>query len=117
MSMAKKKTLPTRSKDVPATVGMLHMVRDELRSDIRALEFKMDSRFSRMDSEFDKMNSKFHKIDSELHKMNSEMEKMSSSMHQMQLLAEEQRAENRIVLDGLTSLFHAKKELRIALSR
>jgi hypothetical protein len=32
-------------------------------------------------------------------------------MHQMQLLVEEQRAENRIVMDGLTNLFSRQERI------
>ena len=93
--MAKKKALPTRSKDVPATLGMLHLVRDELKSEMAAgfLELKSE------------MTSGFLELKSGFLGLKSEMAKMSSSMHQMKLLVEEQRAENRIVMDGLTSLF------------
>jgi predicted nucleic acid-binding Zn-ribbon protein len=88
--MAKKKAPPARSKDIPATLGMLHLVRDELRSDIRALE---------------------HKTNAGLNEVKSAIDKMSSSIHQMQLLAEEQRAENRIVMDGLTNLFSRQERI------
>lgn len=89
--MAKRKALPTRSKDVPATLGMLHLVRDELKSEMAA--------------GFLELRSEIHGMKSGFLGLKSEMAKMSSSMHQMKLLVEEQRAENRIVMDGLTSLF------------
>jgi chromosome segregation ATPase len=133
--MAKKKTSPKskhiarpaeRTNAVPATLGMLHDVRDELKSDIRALDHKMnsrfdglnarfgeiDARFNKIDARFSEMDARFNKIDarfdvmsSRLEEMHSSLEKMSSRMHQMHLLAEEQNARNKIVMDGLTSLF------------
>jgi hypothetical protein len=112
MSMAKKKTLPTRSKDVPATLGMLHIVRDELRSDIRSLEHKMDSRFQKVEGKLAELKTEVKgQLTSEISGLKSAMEKMSSSMHQMQLLVEEQRAENRIVMDGLTNLFSRQERI------
>lgn len=128
MDMAKiKSNLPKKSRDIPVTLGMLHMVRDELKSDIRSLEYKMDSRFkdvdsrfkqmdarfnqvdarfNRVDARFDKMDARFLEMDSRLSQMNSQMEKMMSQMHQMHSLAEEQNARNKVVMDGLISLFH-----------
>lgn len=92
--MAKNKSLPVRSKDVPATLGMLHIVRDELKSE---------------------MTKGFLGVDGKLAELKSDMARMSSSMHQMLLLAEEQRAENRIVMDGLTSLFSRQERVEASL--
>ena len=76
-------TYPTRAAEVPTTQGMLYGVRDELKSDIRSLEFKVDSRF----------------------------EKMTAEIHRIGLLVEEQNAKNNIVLDGLTSLFARQERI------
>ena len=93
----KKKTTPTKSKDVPVIQEMLFEFRDELKFglssnlsainsnklEIQSLEKKMDSKFSSMDSKFDKVLSEIHRIG---------------------LLVEEQNARNKFVLDGLTSV-------------
>jgi hypothetical protein len=82
--MVKKKKRPERANEMPASAGMLYNVRDELKSDVSSLSRKMDTRFAATDSKLDAMNSK---------------------IHQALLLVEEQNARNRIVFDGLTSLF------------
>ncbi len=86
--MAKIKTpqiqIPSaRSEDQPATRKMLALVRDELKSDIRGLEQKMESGF--------------HKIE--------------AGNSRMQLLLEEQNANNRIVLEGLQTLWYRQDRL------
>ena len=118
--MAKKNSKRIEhSKDIPVNLGMLHLVRDELKSSISSLERKMesrfrgmdakfagiDSKFAEMDSKFAGMDSKFAGIDSKFAALDSKMASMDSRLHQMQLMMEEQNARNRIVMDGLTSLF------------
>ena len=99
MIMAKKKTdshvkrrdsYPERTKDVPANLGTLYIVRDELKSDVSSLQYQMNARFSEVDSRLSEMLAK---------------------MHQMHLLAEEQNSRNKIVLDGLTSLFSRQERI------
>jgi hypothetical protein len=106
MNMAKRKSLPVRSNDIPATLGMLHLVRDELKSDISSLEFKMSRGFLKVDS-------RFAEVTSEMSGLKADIAEMKSNMLQMRILAEEQRAENRIVMDGLTSLFSRQDRCEI----
>ena len=70
------KKVPQKTKDLPATHGMLFEVRDELRSSIYGLEKKMEAGFSEMKSLF----------------------------HQSMVRFEEQRSENKIVLEALQGL-------------
>jgi hypothetical protein len=67
-----------RSEDQPATRKMLASFRDELKSNICGMEQKMESGF--------------HEIE--------------AGNSRMQLLLEEQNANNRIVLEGLQILWH-----------
>jgi peptidoglycan hydrolase CwlO-like protein len=123
IKMAKKNSKDiARSKDIPATLGMLHHVRDDLKASILSLEHKMnskfksvdaqfkdvdarfdrvDARFNQVDARFNEVDARFDRMDAKLEKMDSKIDAMSSKIHQMHLLAEEQRGENRIVLDGL----------------
>lgn len=64
-----KKAKTVKSTEVPVTQKMLYLVRDELKTDIKSLEFKMDSKF----------------------------EKVSSEIHQLKILIEEQNARNIFV--------------------
>ena len=111
--MAKKlpsfmKVPSARASEQPATRKMLWLVRDELRSEIRAsvrnLESKMESRFQRIDSRFEKMDSRFETMEAKL-------EKMHSSIISTNLLVEEQNANNRIVLEGLQVLWQRQDRL------
>lgn len=78
--------IPSARSDVqPATRKMLSLVRDELKSNIKSLEQKMDSGFSSLRAEF---------------------QKLDAGNSRMQLLIEEQNANNRIVLEGLQVLWH-----------
>jgi len=85
-----KKKYPERAKDVLVTQAMLFEVRDDLKAEVRSQFHQVDARFSEMESRFDKIDSQ---------------------IHQIKLLVEEQNARNRIVLDGLTSLFTRQDRL------
>lgn len=86
--MAKEKETPiqipsAKSEDQPATRKALYLVRDELKSDIRSLEHKMDAGFARLGAE----------------------------MSRMHLLLEEQRSDNRVVLEGLQGLWQRQARI------
>ena len=68
-----------KSEDQLATRKMLYLVRDELRSQIQSLDLKVDAKISGLDSK---------------------IENLTAIVHRSVLLAEEQRADNRIVLEG-----------------
>lgn len=93
MSVSQKKTrqhrlVTSRSSDQPATRKMLSLVRDELKSDIRSLELKIEGRFSAVDSR----------------------------LSRMELLLEEQNANNRIVLEGLQALWSRQDKIESQIS-
>lgn len=116
MSVAKKKKLDlsmpsARAEDQPATRKMLSLVRDELKSDIRALDQKMESRFQSLDSKFQAIESKFQGIDSKFQSIESRFQGVDSRLARMELLFEEQNANNRIVLEGLQALWQRQDRL------
>ena len=81
---------PRNSKELPASQGMLQLVRSELKADIRGLRSEMkagfrliDSKFSQMDSKFSQMDSKFSRMDSKLSQMDSKFSQMDSKFSQM----------------------------------
>jgi hypothetical protein len=80
--MTKKKNNLTHDA-VPASVGLVKNVRDELGADIRAVELGLSSK----------------------------IEQVLVSVHRTQILMEEQRGENRIVLDGISSVFERQDRL------
>ncbi len=86
--MAKKRTKSirissARSEDQPATRKMLSLVRDELSQ-------KMESGFN---------------------SLRSDVQKLEAGNSRMQLLLEEQNANNRIVLEGLQSLWQRQDSI------
>lgn len=108
MAVRKKKVVlkkagpPVKSKDVPATQGMLWELRAELKSDMKSLERKMDSKFNRMESKFDKLMAEVYRI--------------GSDVHRIALVVEDQNVRNKYALDGYTSLNDRleKQEIEIA---
>jgi chromosome segregation ATPase len=162
--MKKQKTARSKTKiqelthdTVPATVGLVKAVRDELRADIRGVEKSLEAKISSVDNKVDSLGRKVelldHKVESldqkvglldqkvgsldhkvglldnkvelldrkvgsidqkveslrsEMHaveyRLDSKIEKVIVAVHQTQILMEEQRGENRIVLDGIKTL-------------
>jgi chromosome segregation ATPase len=103
--------IPEKERDLPATRGMLDDVRHELKADIRSLENKMEARFSDMDARFSTIDARFSTIDarfstvdSRLSRMESKIDSIESTVARMSVLYEEQRSDNRIVLDAIKGL-------------
>ncbi len=77
---------------LPATVGFVKEVRSELKSEIRSVAARLDS----MDA---KWESKFQEI--------------LAVSHRTQAIVEEQRGENRIVLDGLRTMIERQDRIEL----
>ena len=80
-----KKHRPLKRNEVPVTFGMLTSVREELKSEIRAVKSQVKGLESRLDSR---------------------LEKVQAEIHRIALMVEEQNARNIIVMNGLGSLFN-----------
>ncbi len=72
-------------------------MRSELRAEIRSLDAKVSSLDAKVDSLEFKMESRF--------------EQVQASIHRTQVIMEEQRSENRIVLDGLKTVLDRQDRL------
>ena len=124
---------------VPATVGLVKAVRDELRADIGGVDYKIDSLSHRVDSLNHKVDSLSHRVDSLDHKVDSLSHRVDSldrkvdsldykidsfrnelkgdiqqvlvSVHRTEVLMEEQRGENKIVLDGIKNLWERQNRI------
>lgn len=94
---------PKNSRDLPASQGMLQLVRSELKSDIRGLR-------SEMKSGFDQMNSKFSQVDSKFNHMDSKFEQVLSEVSRIGTMIEEQNSRNQVVLEGLTGLYQRQDQ-------
>ena len=124
---------------VPATVGLVKEVREELRADIKGVDYKIGSlnhRFDSIDHKFDflsqrvdsldnkvdsldrKVDSLDHKIDSvrielkgDIQNVLSETQQILVTVHRSQVLMEEQRGENKIVLAGIKNLYERQNRI------
>lgn len=96
--------MPTRSKEIPASQGMLQLVRSELKADIRSLRSEVQSGFKLIDSKFIQMDSKFSQMDSKFERVISEVARVGS-------LVEEQNSRNQVVLESLTSLYQRQDRM------
>lgn len=111
-----------RHDDLPATVGLVKEVRAELVARMDSIDHKlgsfdqrfeaMDQRFQSMDQRFESIDHRFesidhrfeaidHKFEMVRHEAGQVAEKVLSAIHRTQTLMEEQRGENKIVLDGI----------------
>jgi hypothetical protein len=99
--LARSKTNPKEltHDTIPATVGLVKEVRDELRADMRALDHKVESIR--------------YEIQAVEHRLDFKIEKVVVAVHQTQILMEEQRGENRIVLDGIKNLVEKHERIEI----
>lgn len=110
--------LPPKSKDLPATQGMLQLVRTELKADVRELrssmtaEFKqVDAKFNHVDARFNQIDARFNQVDARFNETDAKIERVLGAVHRVAsevarigVLVEEQNSKNRIVLEGLTGL-------------
>ena len=86
-----------KSEDQPATRKMLSLVREEL--------------VQRMDSGFNGLRSEIHGVKSEIQGIKSDINRLEAGQSRMQLLLEEQNANNRIVLEGLQALWQRQDRI------
>ncbi|MDR3608291.1 MAG: hypothetical protein P4M08_13050 [Oligoflexia bacterium] len=93
-----------KNRDLPSTQGMLDLVRTELKSDVKAGFHEVNARLHEMNARFEAVDSRFERIESKI-------DKLSADVTRGLILAEEQRAENRVVLEGLTGLFQRQERV------
>lgn len=105
----------SKSDDLPASRSMLKLVRNELKSDIKAVDRKvdaldakvdaMDARFKAIDARFDAMDAKFDALETKFDtRFNHFSDRIDSRLSRMELLIEEQRSDNRIVLEAIVGM-------------
>ncbi len=96
-------------EELPASVGFVKEVRNELMAEIRSVDHKVNS----LDY---KVTSLEHKMTSLEHKMMSKFDESLAVAHRTQVLMEEQRNENRIVLDGLKTVIERQNRMETELA-
>ncbi|MGK5090116.1 hypothetical protein WDW86_21410 [Bdellovibrionota bacterium FG-2] len=99
------------AKDLPATQGMLQLVRAELKADIRSLSSEMKAGFNQIDSKFSQVDSKFSQVDSRFNQVDSKLERVLSDVARIGVIVEEQNANNRVVLEGLTGFWQRQERV------
>lgn len=123
--------IPTKSGQVPVNQKMLALVRSEFHSRNKALELSLDSRFKTIDSRFktidsrfNEMDARFNQVDSRFDEMDARFSKLESMIHglasevtRVVVLVEEQRSENRIVLEGYGLLYKKTSDLDLRVKR
>ena len=92
--------LPPQKKDLPATQGMLQLVRGEVKADIRELRSEMKAEFYTVRAEFSRVDARFEHVLSEVSRIG--------------VLVEEQNSNNRVVLEELNSQIAKKVESTVA---
>jgi hypothetical protein len=123
--------IPSQASTMPSSRGMLQLVRTELKSDIRAVRSDMKAGFARSDGEVatlrSEMKAGFARVDGEFASVRSEMrsgfsrvdaklELVVSEVARLGVLVEEQNANNRIVLEGLSSLWQRQDQFESRLT-
>ncbi len=110
----KEITLDTRHTDLPATVGLVNEVRDELKMEIKgevgSLRGEMNTFKAEMYAFRAETRANFSKVDSKL-------DLLMAAVHRTQALMEEQRSENRIVLDSYKLLWQKQEQIDKSLTR
>ena len=99
MKEKKLKSKDISHSSIPASVGLVQEVRNELKAEIKVVDKKVDSLENRIDSLENKMESKFAEV--------------LVVMHRTQVIVEEQRSENRIVLDGLKTVLDRQDRVEV----
>lgn len=84
-------------RDMPATVGLVNDVRDEL--------------IARIDGVKEELKGDIHQVAAELHHVKGNVHQVLTAVHRTQALMEEQRSENRIVLNGLKTVLERQDRM------
>ena len=118
---------PVKSADIPVTMRLLDLVKQELKSDIetsrlenRAEFKKIDARFQSAEARFDGTDARFQSIDARFESMDAKLQSMDTKLIKMLVLLEEQNARNKVVLDGYTHIYdrqHLSEERIVRLEK
>lgn len=104
-----------KSDDQPATRKMLKLVRGELIQRMDAGFNRMEARFSSIDARFSSIDARFSSIEGKFSSIDARFNNLEGSNARMELLLEEQTANNRIVLEGLQALWQRQDRLEARL--
>lgn len=78
---------------------------------------QVDARFDQVDARFDQMEARFNQIDARFSeqdaKFDSKFQHVLAEVARIGVLVEEQNANNRIVLEGLSGLWHRQERMEV----
>jgi chromosome segregation ATPase len=136
MEMNMKKTI--KAAQVPVTVEMLQLVKQELKSDLRAIEHRLDNKLSSLENKLDnkignldtkigildakigtldnKISNLENKVDCNQREVLTVFEKINANIFQIKVLVEEQNSRNNYVLDGHTQLVESQTNIKVRLA-
>jgi chromosome segregation ATPase len=107
-----------KTKDLPATQGIVHLVRNELKENILEIKAelrKMNGKFDQVDAKFVQVDARFDQVDARFDQMDAKMDAMKHELKgeisRLAVLVEEQNARNSIVLEGLSGLFYRQEKV------
>ena len=109
---------PKKSKDIPATQGLLYEFRDELKLDISSVRSEVKSVRSEVKSvraevksvraEVESVRSEVKSVRAEVKaldaKLDAKFDQVLSAIHRVTAIVEEQENRNKYVLDGYTAI-------------
>ena len=114
-----------KASDVPASQGQLEELRSEMKSEfasqklaMRAIEKRIDAKFSKIDARFSKIDTRFSKFDARMNTFDARFDTLESmiqsliaSVHRTNAIVEEQNARNKFVIDGYKSVIDVQEDL------
>jgi archaellum component FlaC len=72
-----------RAKDLPATQGMLQLVRSELKAEMRSGFRKVDARFNQMEANFSGIDARFKTIDARFNEVDARFSEVDARFNQI----------------------------------
>ena len=98
-----------RSEDQPATRKMLDLVKRELSQKISSESSRLEGKIDELRGEFGGLRGEFSGLRGEFGGLRAEFGEFNGSITRMELMFEEQNANNRIVLEGLQLLWQRQE--------
>jgi chromosome segregation ATPase len=126
--------LTQKTKDLPATQGLVYLVRNEMRSNFQEFraetqsEFKkvearfkkVGARFNEIDARFNQIDARFNQVDARFSELEARIDQVLAAVHQVAgevarigVLVEEQNTKNSVTLEGHTGLAQRQDRLEV----
>jgi septal ring factor EnvC (AmiA/AmiB activator) len=89
-----------KSGDRPVTQKMLYGVRSELKHDITSVKLDLKGDIKRVEGQIKGLEGEIKRVDSKVDKLDSKIEQVLSVLNHMRVDTEEQKRNNKLILDG-----------------